>query len=204
MPKLNSMTCAVFASSILFLTGCQQIAKPQAQANTPVLEHPSEETAQDVKATNQFQLQGKIGVKTTAQSGSAFFTWVQDDQDFDIELTGILGIGKTQISGQPGNVSLNSAKTGLIQAATPEELLQRATGWQAPITHLVDWVQAQPATTSAQTQQDQQNRLVQIIEDGWTVDLSYNEQAQLPNRLILKQALESGKENRITMVIQNR
>ena len=60
-----------------------------------------------------------------------------------------LGVGKTQISGTPGQVTLNSAKTGLIQAATPEELLQRATGWQAPITHLVDWVQAKPATTQA-------------------------------------------------------
>ena len=44
----------------------------------------------------------------------------------------------------------------------------------------------------------------QFLEAGWTVDLSYNDQAKLPNKLILKQALESGQENRITMVIQNR
>ena len=43
-----------------------------------------------------------------------------------------------------------------------------------------------------------------MIEDGWTVDLSYNAQAQLPNRLILKQHLDNGGENRITMVIQDR
>ena len=59
------------------------------------------------------------------------FTWVQQQEEFDIELTGILGAGKTQISGTPGQVTLNSAKTGLIKAATAEELLQRATGWQA-------------------------------------------------------------------------
>lgn len=200
MPKFNAMTSALFASSVLLLSGCQQMVKTEATNPTPIIEAPSE----TAKAENQFQLQGKIGVKTTQQSGSAFFTWVQDQDQFDIELTGILGIGKTQISGQPGNVTLNSAKTGLIEAATPEELLQRATGWQAPITHLVDWVQARSATTSAQTQKDANNRISQIIEDGWTVDFSYNEQAKLPNRLILKQALESGKENRITMLIQNR
>ncbi len=50
----------------------------------------------------------------------------------------------------------------------------------------------------------QQQRPTQFIEDGWTVDLSYNDSASLPNRLILKQALESGQENRITMLIQNR
>ena len=143
-------------------------------------------------------------MRTPQQSGSAFFTWVQQQQQFDIKLSGILGVGKTQISGQPGQVTLNSAKTGLIYAESPEELLERATGWQAPITHLIDWVQARPATVDAQIQKDSQQRPTQFIEDDWTVDLSYNDNAPLPNRLILKQALESGQENRITMLIQNR
>lgn len=191
--KLRQLACCAFATGTLILTGCQQITKPQPPATSGV-----------PTAENEFQLQGKIGVRTPQQSGSAFFTWAQQQEQFDIELTGILGVGKTQISGQPGQVTLNSAKTGLISAATPEELLQRATGWQAPITHLVDWVQGRPATMKAQLQKDASQRISQIIEDGWTVDLSYAEQSRLPNRLILKQTLESGGENRITMVIQNR
>ena len=122
----------------------------------------------------------------------------------EIELSGILGVGKTQISGSSGQITLNSAKTGLISADTPEELLERATGWQAPITHLVDWVQAHPATAEAQVSRDEQQRPQQILEDGWTVNLTYNDNAILPNKLILKQALESNQENRITMIIQNR
>ncbi|AWD69303.1 MULTISPECIES: lipoprotein insertase outer membrane protein LolB [Acinetobacter] len=193
MPKLSQLACCFLASGTLILTGCQQIAQPKQPATSAI-----------PTAENEFQLQGKIGVRTPQQSGSAFFTWAQQQEQFDIELTGILGVGKTQISGQPGQVSLNSAKTGLIKAATPEELLQRATGWQAPITHLVDWVQARPATSNAQLQKDDTQRISQIIEDGWTVDLSYAAQARLPNRLILKQTLGNGGENRITMVIQNR
>ncbi len=193
MPKLSQFACCFLASGTLFLTGCQQMIQSQPPATSPV-----------PGAENEFQLQGKIGVRTPQQSGSTFFTWAQQQEQFDIELTGILGVGKTQISGQPGQVSLNSAKTGRIEAASAEELLQRATGWQAPITHLVDWVQGRPATTSAQLQKDQAQRISQIIEDGWTVDLSYAAQARLPNRLILKQSLANGGENRITMVIQNR
>ncbi|MCL6241022.1 MULTISPECIES: lipoprotein insertase outer membrane protein LolB [Acinetobacter] len=184
---VSALTCCA-----LFFTGCQQYVKT-----------PNQPSPEEV-AANQFNLQGKIGVRTPQQSGSAFFTWVQDRNEYDIELSGILGVGKTQISGKPGQVQLNSAKTGLIEAATPEELLERATGWQAPITHLIDWVQARPATTQAKIQRDTAQRPQQIIEDGWTVDLSYNETATVPNKLILKQALESGQENRITMVIQNR
>lgn len=181
------------AVSSLALTGCQQYIKPQEQP-----------PGSGIEAPDQFNLQGKIGVRTPQQSGSAFFTWAQEQQDFDIELSGILGVGKTQISGKAGEVTLNSAKTGLISAATPEELLERATGWQAPITHLVKWVQAKPATPQAQLNKDDSGRIAQILEDGWQVDLSYADSAALPNKLILKQALETGKENRITMVIQNR
>jgi len=193
MRIFSKFSLILIATSTLVLTGCQRYTQPQAPS-----------VSQTPEAANNFSLQGKIGVKTPGQSGSAFFTWVQQQDEFDIELSGILGVGKTQISGTPGQVTLNSAKTGLIQAATPEELLQRATGWQAPITHLVDWVQAKPATTQAKISKDGQNRPIQFVEDGWTVDLSYNDQAQLPNKLILKQTFESGQENRITMVIQNR
>ena len=192
MRLFSKLGLTLFVSTSLFITGCQPFVQPPAHVS------------QQVEAENQFNLQGKIGVRTPQQSGSAFFTWVQQQQQFDIELSGILGVGKTQISGKPGQVTLNSAKTGLIYAESPEELLERATGWQAPITHLIDWVQARPATIDAQIQKDSQQRPTQFIEDGWTVDLSYNDNAPLPNRLILKQALESGQENRITMLIQNR
>lgn len=182
----------VLLSLSVFLTGCQSYTQPNPKQTALV------------EADNQFYLQGKIGIRTPQQSGSAFFTWTQQQEQFDLELTGILGVGKTQISGQAGQVTLNSAKTGLIEANSAEELLERATGWQAPITHLVDWVQARPATYNAEVSKDEQGRILQILEDGWIVDLSYNAAANLPNRLILKQSFENGSENRITMVIQNR
>lgn len=192
--RLFSKFCvSVCSSSVLLLTGCQHLSQPNKVIASP-----------QIQDENNFSLQGKIGVRTPQQSGSAFFTWVQQQEQFDIELTGILGVGKTQIEGKPGQVTLNSSKTGLITAATPEELLEKATGWQAPIMHLAYWVQAKPATQNAQASKDEQNRLKQLIEDGWTVDFSYNDGQTLPNKLLLKQALADDKENRITMVIQNR
>ncbi|AZM37808.1 outer membrane lipoprotein LolB [Acinetobacter baumannii] len=193
MHLFSKLCVAICSSSVLVLTGCQHLSQPNKIIASP-----------QVQDENNFSLQGKIGVRTPQQSGSAFFTWLQQQDQFDIELTGILGVGKTQIEGKPGQVTLNSAKTGLITAATPEELLEKATGWQAPIMHLAYWVQAKPATQNAQASKDEQNRLKQLIEDGWTVDFSYNDKQILPNKLLLKQALADDKENRITMVIQNR
>lgn len=195
----HAQSKSVLATLVLAfsLTGCQQIAKkpdffpPQVQAETDTQK-------------NQFTLQGKIGIKTPQQSGSAFYSWQQSQEHFIIQLNGILGMGKTVIQGEPGNVSLDSAKTGLIQADSPEALLEQATGWRTPITHLVEWVQARPATAKAHSQLDAKQRISHIEEDGWSVDLSYAEDQRLPNKLIMTQLLEEDQQNRITLLIQNR
>lgn len=184
--SLKKKLCQTLLLSTFILAGCQSTQLK-----------PSTKTTQ--QQDNQFSIQGKIGVRTPEQSGSAFFTWIQNNQHFNIELTGALGIGRTQIEGQTGQVTLNNNKTGQITATTPEELLQKATGWQAPITHLTQWVQAKPATTQAIIQKDEQNRIIHIEEDQWIANLSYNENQDLPNKLIL-----NNQQNRITMVIQNR
>lgn len=205
MRHIQHLIFTLTAVTSLTLAGCQQVVKPPQSTQT--VEAPATNTTElaiPQKPSNQFELQGKIGVKTPKQSGSAFYTWSQDKDDFNIQLNGILGIGKTIIEGKFGEVTLNSSKTGLISAENPEELLEKATGWVAPITHIISWVQAYPATENAQIQRDSSQRISQLIEDGWTVDFSYNDKATLPNKLILKQQLENGQENRITMLIQNR
>ena len=208
MRHIQQIAFTLTAVTTLTFAGCQQVVKPTQ--TTATIEAPSESTTPEAnlssqqKPSNQFNLEGKIGVKTPKQSGSAFYTWSQDKNDFNIQLNGILGIGKTIIEGNSGEVTLNSSKTGLITAGSPEELLEKATGWMAPITHIVNWVQAYPATENAQIQRDTAHRISQLIEDGWTVTFNYNDKATLPNKLILKQQLENNQENRITMVIQNR
>ena len=207
MRHIQKLIFTLAATATLSFAGCQQVVKPTQTTTT--VEVPTEATSTEStpslqKPSNQFDLQGKIGVKTPKQSGSAFYTWSQDQENFNIQLNGILGIGKTIIEGKSGEVTLNSAKTGLISAENPEELLEKATGWVAPITHIINWVQAFPATENAQIQRDTSQRIAQLVEDGWVVDFSYNDKATLPNKLILKQTLENDQENRITMVIQNR
>lgn len=192
MRLLSSAIMPCVLVSAVILTGCQSL-------------QPSQKSSHSMQSSETTQLYGKIGVRTPQQTGSAFYSWVQNHNEFEIELSGMLGMGKTLIQGQKdGAVRLDSAKTGLIQAYSAEELLQQATGWQAPISYLLDWVHARPASQQATLQHDTQQRITQINEAGWQVQLSYQEQNTLPNRLILVQKLENNQENRITMTIQNR
>lgn len=189
------LSAVLLASCIsLGLSGCQKTLK------APTLSTPL--PTQEVVKT-QFGIAGKIGVRTPQQNGSAFYAWTQVNNYFAIDLTGALGIGQTRIEGIPGKVSLTSAKTGTLQAATPEELLQQATGWQAPISYLVSWVQGKPASSSAQAQYDEQRRLKQLNEGGWQVEFSYDNTEALPQKLVMVQPLQQG-ENRVTLTIQTR
>ncbi|XID75437.1 lipoprotein insertase outer membrane protein LolB [Alkanindiges sp. WGS2144] len=191
-----SRLCLLILSSCLLLNlaGCQRTLK------APVLSTPLVgQQAIDV----QFSVSGKIGVRTPQQNGSAFYAWTQVNDYFAIDLTGALGIGQTRIEGIPGQVSLSSAKTGTLQADTPEELLYKATGWQTPISWLVSWIQGKPASSQAQVQYDEQQRLSQLKEGGWQVQFSYQDAEKLPYKLLMVQTLQTG-ENKVTLTIQNR
>lgn len=182
---MKNMTMFAISSIVITLTACQSLPFQQEKPD-------------------QFALKGKIGVRTPQQTGSAFYTWQQQQDQFDIQLTGILGIGKTHIQGKAGAVSLSNAQVGVIEASTPEELLLQATGWYAPISHLKSWIQAKSATAQAEITVDERQRPSQIIEDNWTVNLSYKKNRSLPNHLVLIQNLANGGQNRITMIINNR
>lgn len=195
MLKKNNrkIACALFMIiSIISLSGCQKYIQPV----------PPTTTTPNIKK-DYFSIQGKIGVKTSQQSGSAFFDWQQQGKDFRIDLTGILGLGKTHIESMANQVSLTSARTGTIYADSPEELLEQATGWQAPITYLVSWVQGASATPQAIIERDSGRRITQIKEDGWIISLFYTDLNMSPSKLILRQPLPNNQENRITMIIQN-
>ncbi len=62
MHIFSKLSLTLMLTSTLVLSGCQQFTQPQAS-----------NVAQTPEAPRQFNLQGKIGVKTPAQSGSAFF-----------------------------------------------------------------------------------------------------------------------------------
>ncbi|MEC7118296.1 MAG: lipoprotein insertase outer membrane protein LolB [Pseudomonadota bacterium] len=190
---LNRSACVFVIGGMLLLSGCQSLPKSATSLSLP----------QPQAAAHQFYLTGKIGVRTPQQNGSAFYAWAQEGQRFAIELSGAMGIGQTRIEGIPNHVTLDSSKTGRLEADTPEALLQQATGWQAPISHLPRWIMGLPIAADSPMQRDTRQRLIHVEEQGWVVQLDYRDDHSRPHRLIMTQPLLNG-ENRVTMTIQTR
>ena len=199
--KITGLGIACLGISSMLLTGCQSVrattkpitAKPTATVmttpvvNTQTATAPSTTTNQQAAASTlpiaQFTINGKIGMTTPQQAGSAFYTWTQQGQNFAIEIAGAMNAGQTKISYNGQSATLTNEK-GTINAATPEELLLRATGWQAPISQLPYWIQGQPAPSDANGKKDSTNRLVSAQNGDWTATFSYsNSNDKLPSRL---------------------
>lgn len=173
---MKKIAFAALSVSVLLLSACTNI-QPSTQTPTTL---PTADTPL------KFAVTGKIGVVTTTpegrQAGSAFYTWTQEDDRFAIELTGMLGIGATQIRYNGTTAALDSERTGTITADTPEALLLTATGWQAPISQLPHWILGRGAPDDSTASYDHLGRLVSAANGAWHAQFDYDK-TSLPSRL---------------------
>lgn len=132
-----------------------------------------------------FNIMGKIGITTQTkdgkQAGSAFYNWVQNDENFIIDLTGALGVGATQIHYDGQLATLTNNKSN-ITADTPEELLLKTTGWHAPISQLPHWIMGRSAEGDESIFED---KLRQAVHGDWTAEFDYPKNSSRPNRLVI-------------------
>ncbi len=175
---IKVLRLALALAMLALLAGCQLlfIAKP----SEPLCQPP---------ACDGFSITGKIGVKSGQQGGSAFYTWVQRGDQFDIDLTGILGIGRTHIVGDKLQAVLSNSQ-GQWQGASASALLYDITGWRAPMGSLPYWVMAKPAPNTTVTKTNTNNLPVQMVEENWFIDLVYQENNNLPYKLTMVNGLD--------------
>ncbi|WP_201554821.1 lipoprotein insertase outer membrane protein LolB [Psychrobacter sp. 72-O-c] len=175
-------TFAALTAALAITSGCQSLQGANATTKPAPIVQPQ-------KLAN-FNITGKIGVtmpsnaaNTGTQGGSAFYAWGQQNDRFAIELIGALGIGKTNIEYDGQTATLVSEKTGTLTADNPETLLQKATGWQAPISQMPYWISGRPAPSDSSPQTDAQGRLISSVNGPWTASFTYKGNDKLPNKI---------------------
>lgn len=178
--KLAAFSAMITA--LLITSGCQSLQGASATNK------PTSPTVQAQKLNN-FNINGKIGVTAPAngtgeaQGGSAFYAWGQQNERFAIELIGALGIGKTNIEYNGKTATLVSEKTGTLTADDPETLLQKATGWQAPISQMPYWISGRSAPSDSAPAMDAQGRLISSVNGEWTASFDYKGNDKLPSKI---------------------
>lgn len=217
MPTLfSSARLLICAVAIALVSACAtQTSVPPDGQTTPTLEAPKpipkaperltewESYQQVLGNIDQWQVQGKLGVRLPNNSGSVYFNWKQRPDDFAIHLSGPLGQGTTWIRGDDDRVSLEQADQPPIFAATPEALMNKSLGWWLPISQLYYWIRGIASPDSAATEQAHfdDGSLQRLEQDGWQLEYSRYKTVSgwpLPTKVIARQ-----QDIKLTFIIKN-
>ena len=119
----------------------------------------------------QWQLEGRIAIRTEDDSWSGSLTWQQLGQLYDIHFSGPFGQGAISLTGDQYRVVLSSAEGDIIGNAGAEQLLYQQLGWQVPLSHLQYWVVGRPSpeVTDSVLQFDEFGRIKHLQQSDWQV-----------------------------------
>lgn len=185
-----------------------EAARAAEQKPAPVPTAPSasddwDNYRQVLGAIEQWQVQGKLGIRLPDNSGSVYFNWKQWPAEFAIHLNGPLGQGATWVRGNERQVSLEQAGQAPMSAASPEDLMYNALGWWLPVGELYYWIRGIPAPDAPvqSLQRHTDGTLLSLEQRGWQMSYSRHEDVEgwsLPTRLTA-----SNRDIRLTFIIKS-
>lgn len=186
----------------LLLSGCQ-IWQTTHEMPAPTPDQPKLDWVEHVRTLTlmqEWQIRGKIGVRTADDGGSAYLDWSQSFDSFYIMLSGPLGQGSTIISGNPYGARLENSD-GTYISDSPEQLVLEHTGWSIPIPQLLYWIKGIPAPHGkSEATHNAYGTLATLKQEEWSLEFDRYGAAMgtlLPQRIKI-----SRDDLKVTLVIK--
>lgn len=153
-------------------------------------------------ALEQWELVGRIGIRTPEDSSSGSLSWRQQGTGFRAEIDGPLGIGGVQMAGDPSAVTLKGSRIETVTVPDPERELWRQTGLRVPVSGLRYWLLGVPLPGEPFDIVFGDDGLpARMAQSGWQIDYTEYRQWSL-NALPRKIRAESG-DTRLTIIVRN-
>jgi outer membrane lipoprotein LolB len=139
----------------------------------------------------EWTLTGKVGIQTEQESWNAGIRWRQTGNDYEIRLIAPFGQGTYELQGNDTVFSMRTPDNQIIQADSPETLMQKTLQWSAPVRDLVYWVRGIPAPDKSLSglRLDAQSLLLDMQQSDWRISvLRYLQSTagQLPGKLFIQ------------------
>ena len=178
-------------SCALLLTACETTPEVVPVADPELAWQEQQSRLADL---HQWRAVGKIAIRSQEDSWNAGLQWEQDRDSYRIRLSGPLGQGLMELTGEPGRVEMRTSDKQVYRAAAPDDLLLEHTGWRVPVAGLRYWILGRPAPEDAigSLALDPAGRLAQLYQSGWHIQYQrYKEFDGIP--LPTKMTLENPK-----------
>ena len=180
---------------VICLSACQPLIAPPSPPSSLKLTWKERQIA--LSRIQNWQVSGKVAVRTSQDSGSATVNWTQKNKQYIVSLLGPLGTGGFKLIGQPATVILETSDGKHYTATSPEQLLAEHWGFRVPISSLAYWVRGLPVAGITYTKQlDTSNRLSELIQQGWQIHfLSYIKigSIELPDKIEITSTILKAK-----------
>jgi outer membrane lipoprotein LolB len=144
--------------AVLLLAGC---------ATTPV-----PRSSESAAALSAWQLNGRMSLTRGEEGWHASLHWQQQADSYFLRVSGPLGQGGFQLSGDSRGVVLVDADGQTFAARDADALLVQVTGWQLPVMGLRYWVRGVPAPGGGEalTSRNEAGQLSRLVQSGWTIN----------------------------------
>lgn len=151
-----------------------------------------------VGAIDTWSLAGRVAITSPEDSWNARLRWRQSGEDYTIRLSGPLGQGAAELSGNRDGVTLRTADKETYSAQDPEALLLQTLGWRLPLAGLRYWVLgvAEPQASLTSLDLNEWGRAQAFEQSGWQVRyMNYGpvDDLQMPTKLYLDTAQLSAR-----------
>lgn len=165
------------------------------------LQQNSSELKSQLDQIQSWQVRGKLSVINQQQSATGYLTWIQEEDDYDLFLSGPFGQGASHLIGNSQYASLSIAGKEPAIAKSAEQLMYQQLGWQFPVLDIRYWVKGQISPHSkARFKKNDMGLMESLKQHGWQVNFSrYQRQGDvwLPGRIKI-----SGHQLKFTFVIK--
>ncbi len=157
----------------------------------------SDDYARILLQLEQWSLRGRLNIRSNNQSDTININWQQQTTDFDINLSGTLGMGAVRINSNSSGVIIEKAGEDPIIASSLQEISSDLLGYAFPANSLPYWIKGLPAPDrEAEVTRNPQGlvaTLSQADKQGTLWEIQYDryqdyQGAVLPGRIRLEQS----------------
>ena len=123
---------------LLWLSACSNIPHQSESAISELVFDPLK-----TATLNTWQLTGKLGVRSAQQAVSAQLHWQQNQQEYQLRLSGPLGTGSLTATGDNSNIEVQQGSK--TYRGSPRDLGRQLFGLPLPVDAINWWLRALPA-----------------------------------------------------------